>query len=215
MRGRIAAAAILAASAWATGAEAQYAGGGGMGGGNHSSTGEDYGLSDHEMPQSDSRPVSKDAVSVAQDLRLRGKCDVALPMLRRLVNRDDSEISQFDLGLCLLDLAKTEKDAKNAADMRVEASQWIVRVANTGFAKAQGKAVSLYLDAVGVAADPVEAEKWALIYHSNAMRFSVGLPDTPPDLVKRLDAALTDKTRAEAEKRAASWNPVQASNNDE
>ncbi len=84
-----------------------------------------------------------------------------------------------------------------------------MHVADTGFAKAQARAVALYLDGTGVAGDPVEAEKWALIYHRNAMRFSIGLPDIAPDLEKRLDAALTDKTRAEAEARASSWQPVE------
>ncbi|HWA91928.1 MAG TPA: hypothetical protein VG889_17950 [Rhizomicrobium sp.] len=211
MRGRILAAAALAVSVFATGAGAQQMGGiGGVG-----AREDDYGLSNHDMPHDVARPVSKDAVAVAQDLRLKGKCDVAVPILRRISMRDGSEISQLDLGLCLLDLASVEKDAKNAADMRVEAAQWIVRVADTGFAKAQAKAVALYLDAVGVAADPIEAEKWAILYHGNAMRFAVGLPDIAPDLAKRLDAALDDKARAQAEKRARAWAPVATASADE
>jgi TPR repeat protein len=151
-------------------------------------------------------PVSHDSVALAQDLRLQGKCDEAVPLLRRLSERGAGyEISQLDLGLCLLDLAKKEPDAAKASDMRKEAASWIVKSANAGFAKAQSKAVVLYLDAVGVAGDPVEAEKWALLYHGNPMRFVINLPDISPDLSSRLDSQLDDAKRNEAQARANSW----------
>ena len=202
MKGRITAAALLMAAGAALPAQAQMGGRGGGG---------DYGPTPHASVPSDERvaPVSRDAVSIAQDLRLQGKCDKALAMLRRLAERGPGfEISQFDLGLCLFDLAKPQKDAQAAAQMRGEAAQWVLRAANAGFAKAQAKAVVLYLDAMGLDADPVEAEKWAILYHGNAMRFSIGLPDIAPELESRLDTALNDKTRAEAEARANAWTPT-------
>lgn len=199
MRGRIAAAVFLAAAAAAASpALAQRYGG---------PSNDNYG-SPHEMPATHQGPVSHDAVAVAEDLRVHGHCDRAVPMLRRIADRGAGyEISQFDLGLCLLDLAAPEKDAQTASGMRSEAAEWILRAANAGFAKAQAKAVALYMDATGVQKDPVEAEKWALLYHGNAMRFSIGLPELPPDLSSRLEAALNDKSRAEAEARAGKWTP--------
>jgi hypothetical protein len=56
--------------------------------------------------------------------------------------------------------------------------------------------------------DPVEAEKWALVYHQNSMRFVFNLPDVAPDVSNRLDAALTPATRAQAEALASSWTPA-------
>jgi hypothetical protein len=69
--------------------------------------------------------------------------------------------------------------------------------------------VLLYLDGTGVAPDPVEAEKWALLYHSNGIRLALGLPDVPPDVKDRLDTTLTDATRREAQSRADAWTPPQ------
>jgi len=68
--------------------------------------------------------------------------------------------------------------------------------------------VSLYLDANGVAGDPVEAGMWSLIYHANGTREVLGLPDISPDLQARLDAVLTAKTWAEAQSRANAWSPI-------
>ena len=124
------------------------------------------------------------------------------------------EISQFNLGLCLLDLAKAEHDAAQQAADRKEAADWIVRSANAGFAKAQAEAVVLYLDGTGVAADPVEAKKWALLYHSNPLRFSIVLPDIAADITDRLDAALTDAKRAEARARANAWTKTASATDD-
>ncbi len=103
-------------------------------------------------------------------------------------------ISKYNLGLCLLDLAAADHDAAQAARQRQEGASWIVRAADGGFGNAEAKAVTLYLDGVGVAADPVEAEKWALIYHGNGMRFALGLPDIDSAVRDRLDATLTMTT---------------------
>jgi TPR repeat protein len=155
-------------------------------------------------------PVSRDSAAIAEDLRVQGKCDKAVPMLRRVVDRGPGyQISQYDLGECLFDLAKAEHDAKKAADMREEAATWIVRAADGGFNKAQAAAVLLYLDGTGIAPDPVEAEKWALLYHSNGIRLALGLPDIAPDVKDRLDTILTDSARREARSRADAWVPPQ------
>lgn len=199
---------VLAAALAATPAAAQNYGQFGMGSANM----DTYGPTEHQSPQEDNdHPASHDAIAVAQDLRLKGQCDKAVPMLRRIAGRGAGyEISQFDLGLCLFDLAKKTSDAAQAADMRKEAAQWVVTAANGGFAKAQAKAVTLYLDATGVAADPVEAQKWALLYRANGSRLAIGLPDIPTDVATKLDSELSDTQRKEARARFKAFVPVSA-----
>ncbi|HVZ91363.1 MAG TPA: hypothetical protein VG843_06910 [Rhizomicrobium sp.] len=168
--------------------------------------------SPHEMPTDDvPRPVSRDSASIAEDLRVKGKCDQAVPILRRVIDGGgDVKISEFDLGLCLYDLAAATSDAKAASDMRAEAAKWVLRSANAGFARAEEKAVSVMLNGEGVAADPVEAQKWALIYRRNPMRYVIGLPDLSAEVSGKLDAALTADQRAEAQSRADSWKQTTA-----
>jgi hypothetical protein len=154
-----------------------------------------------------------DPVGAGEDLRLAGKCDRAVVNLRPFAERGaGNEIAQFNLGMCLLDLAAHATDPAKTADMRHEGAQWILQAANAGLGKAQAEAVVLYLDGTGVASDPAEADKWALIYHNNGMRISVGMPDIGPAVKSRLDAALTDAMRAQARSRADDWKQtVQAS----
>ena len=121
--------------------------------------------------------LSLDPEQRAEELRLAGKCQQAIPIYRRMVARGGFEIAQFHLGLCLLDVSKSEPDAQRAAALKQEAADTIIKAANGGLANAQIQLVRLYLDGVGVAADPVEAGKWALIYHANGSRFVISLPD--------------------------------------
>lgn len=190
-------------------AQAQLGQSGGVGLGGHG--GEQAYGSPHEMPQDDiAHPRSIDAGSRAEDLRLKGKCDQALPLLRGIIdNGGASEIAQFNLGLCLLDLAAV--DTAHAADMKKEAVQWIVSASDAGLARAQAKAVTLLLDGTGGTSDLVEAQKWAILYRGNPTRYSFGLPDLPDDVTARLDKALTGPQRTEARKRANAWMPKTAS----
>ena len=151
--------------------------------------------------------LTNDPQGVAEDLRLKGKCSEAIPILRGLAAQEGGgfEISQFNLGLCLFDLAKAEHDAGQAANMNNEGADWVLRAANAGFGKAQAMAVVLYLDGLGVAADPVEAGKWAYLFHDNGSRLVLGLPDIDPALRTRLDAVLNADKRREAHARANSW----------
>jgi TPR repeat protein len=159
------------------------------------------------MPQDDvAHPRSIDAGSRAEELRVKGKCDQALPLLRGIIdNGGASEIAQFNLGLCLLDLAAV--DTQHAEEMKKEATQWIVSAADTGLARAQARAVTLLLDGTGGTSDPVEAQKWAILYRGNPTRYNFGLKDLPDDLTTRLDKALTGPQRVEARKRANAWMP--------
>lgn len=156
------------------------------------------------QPQSTHKKAGADPEGAAEELRARGECDRAIPILRSLVSEGAGyEIAQLTLGLCLFDLAKA--DAAQAAAFNKEGASWVLRAANAGFGKAQAEAVVIYLDGTGVAVDPVEAKKWALIYHSNGMRLAIGLPDIAADERKRLDTMLTGAKRAEARTRVDSW----------
>lgn len=144
----------------------------------------------------------------AEELRLAGRCEQAIPIYRRMVARGGFEIAQFHLGLCLLDVSKSQADAQTSAALKQEAAQTIINAANGGLANAQIQLVSFYLDGMGVPVDPVEAAKWALIYHSNGSRFVIHLPDIPPELQARLDGSLNATGWAEAQSRANSWSPI-------
>ena len=89
--------------------------------------------------------------------------------------------------------------------MNKEGAEWVLKAANGGFGKAQAMAVVLYLDGLGVAADPVEAGKWAYVFRDNGSRLVLGLPDISADTRSRLDAVLTGDKRKEAHARANSW----------
>jgi len=162
-------------------------------------------------PSGDRGPPSNalppDPEGKAVELRLRGRCADALPILRRLSNDDRDDIAQFNLGQCLLDLAKTEPDAQRAAGLKREGAQWVLRMANKGLPNAQSSLVSVYLDGSGVTPDPVEAGKWALIFHENGTRLAIGMPDISSDLQARLDKALNGETWTQAQSRADKWTP--------
>ena len=151
----------------------------------------------------------------AEELRLAGRCPEAIPILRRLADGGDGyELAQYNLGLCLLDIAKTEPDAQHAASVTLEGTALVLKAANHNLPKAQASLAAMYLDGHGVVRDPIEAGKWALIYHANGARFALGLPNIPADLQARLDAALTDTAWAQARARADAWSPVEQTHQD-
>ena len=144
----------------------------------------------------------------ADDLRMQGRCNAAIPIYRALASQGQGyELAEFGLARCLLENAKKQSDPQAAAALQQEATQWTITAANNGLPNAQSALVSVYLDGVGVAADPVEAGKWSLLYHGNGARRLYGLPDNAPSLQARLDSVLNDKSWAVAKARADSWNP--------
>ena len=214
MRAFIGVAALLIASvltvpAWGQGMGGGYGGGyGGPNGGNGNTGGGDFAPSRNPSSLDDHKhyDIPNDPEGIAEDLRLKGHCDKAVPILRRLSDRGSGyELSQFNLGLCLFDLAKAQTDATQASAMTKEGAEWILTAANAGLGRAQEEAVVLYLDGTGVAADPVEAGKWAFLFHDNGTRLVLGLPDIAPTLHDRLDAALSGAQRKQAHARADSW----------
>ncbi|HVP84407.1 MAG TPA: hypothetical protein VMS78_06785 [Rhizomicrobium sp.] len=157
---------------------------------------------DHD-PSENQVQLPPDPEGKAVELRLAGKCDEAVPILRRLSDSDD--IARYNLGLCLVDLGKKG----NNADFEQEGAQWILKAANQGLPNAQSSLVSVYLDGSGVTKDPVEAGKWSLIYQENGMRLALGLPDIPNAVETRLDGALDAQGWDAARQRAAAWAPAQ------
>lgn len=191
---------MLAAACWASQSLAMPGDAGDMG--TVVTPGEEHG------PSSTGAQPSDDSESTAEDLWQNGKCKEAIPILRRLAAMGaDHAISQDHLGLCLFNVAKSVPDAAQAAGLRREAAQFIIQSANNGFPNAQLQAVTIYLDGYGVAVDPVEAGKWSLIYQSNSLRYTIGLPDISEELQARLDKALTGKSWDEAQARASGWAP--------
>ena len=145
----------------------------------------------------------------AEDLRLSGNCDEAIPLFRRIAALGAGfEIANYNLGLCLLDVSKTERDAARAASFKQAAAQSILKAANAGIPKAQFALVTMYLDGVGVAPDPLAAGTWALIYHGNGARFALGLPNISASLQERLDGVLNAAAWAQAQARADAWSPT-------
>lgn len=145
---------------------------------------------------------------IAEKLRLEGKCDEAVPIFREIVaTQYGYHETQFHFAACLFTLAKAEHDPQKAQALNSEGADWIVRGADDGVPKAQAVAVTLYLDGIGVAADPVEAGKWAYVFHDNGSRLALGQPDLDAALRGRLDAALTGDQRKKAHALAESWTP--------
>jgi hypothetical protein len=145
----------------------------------------------------------------AEGLRLAGRCDEAIPMFRNLASYGEGfEIAEYNLGLCLFDIAKTAPDAQHAADLKRQGAQAIVKAANAGSAKAQAFLIPAYLDGNGVDRDPLEAGKWALIYHDNGARLVLNMKNISADLQARLDGVLNAAAWAQAQSRADAWTPV-------
>jgi hypothetical protein len=149
-----------------------------------------------------------DPEGTAEDLRMKGRCDRAIPIFRRLANNGAGfEIAQYNLGLCLFDISKAEPDAAHAASLKQEAAANIIAAADRGLPKAQASLVRLYLDGNGVERDPVQAGMWALIYHGNGARMALGLPNIPAALQAQLDSLLNEQAWQQAQARADAWTP--------
>jgi len=161
---------------------------------------------DNAAPRFDKLPP--DPEGQAEQLRLEGKCERAIPIFRHLAAIGEGyEIARYNLGLCLFDLSKVEADAQRAASLRQEAGENILKAANGGLAKAQASLVVMYLDGTCVARDPEQAGMWALIYHANGARMAIGLPNISTALQARLDGALTPQDWQQAQSHADAWTP--------
>lgn len=153
----------------------------------------------------------RDADPYEQAIRLQGTgdCARAAPLFQSLAVRGRGyEMAQYNLGECLLDLARSATSPAAAARQRAQAATWIVKAANSDLAVAQEAAERLYLDGVGVAADPVEAGKWALLFLRNPLRLEVGPVAPDPTLETRLSHRLTAAQWRQARLRADQWAPV-------
>lgn len=104
------------------------------------------------------------------------------------------EGAQTALGLC-----QTQNKNMN------EGVTWLRRAADSGWPDAQKVLVDIYLKGNGVAADKVEAGKWAQLYRKNPSLLSLGVqPDKKVSELIR--AELTQAERVDASLRADQWN---------
>ncbi len=169
-------------------------------------------------PKGDQEPqtikLPPDPEGKAENLRLEGKCQEAIPILRSLAANDRDDIAKFNLGQCLLDVTKTDPDAQRAARYKREGAAWLLKAANKGMPNAQSSLIGVYLDGAGVPRDPIEAGKWSLLYHSNGMRLAIGMKDISPELQAKLDSALTEQSWRQAQSRADEWSPQDVSVDD-
>lgn len=104
------------------------------------------------------------------------------------------EGAQTALGLC-------QTQNKNTT----EGVNWLTRAANSGWPDAQKALVGIYLKGDGVAADKIEAGKWAQLYRKNPSLLSLGVqPDKK--INEQIRAELSQSERIEASVRADHWN---------
>lgn len=103
------------------------------------------------------------------------------------------EGAQTALGLC-------QVQNKNMS----EGVTWLSRAANSGWPDAQKALAGIYLKGDGVAADKIEAGKWAQLYRKNPSLLSLGVqPDKK--LAEQIRAELTQAERIEASLKADKW----------
>ncbi|MDR3518499.1 MAG: hypothetical protein P4M00_22110 [Azospirillaceae bacterium] len=159
-----------------------------------------------------SHPRQPDPYEQASRLQDKGDCAKAVALFQPLAARGRGyEMAQFNLGQCLLVTAAAASSPQEAQTQRVQAAGWIVKAADSRVAIAQEAAERLYLDGVGVAADPVEAGKWALLFKHNSLRLEVGPATADPELERRLMHQLSAAQWQQAAIRADRWQPVEQS----
>lgn len=148
------------------------------------------------------------------ELKERSGCLKAIPVLEPLAGIGHGyEVAQFQLGECYLETAGGAASAELTDAARAKGVGWILKAANSQLPSAQEKSVRLYLDGVGVPADPVEAGKWLLLLKRNPRRSLVGPIEIDSALEQRLNRDLTDANWATARVRADQWQPVDQPDN--
>jgi hypothetical protein len=171
-------------------------------------------------PQGDNGPqkiqLPPDPEGKAVELRLHGQCTQAIPILRTLTyNNSHDDIARYNLGQCLVDVGKASANTQGGLNYEREGVQWMLEAANHGLPNAQAGLVSVYLNGDGVARDPVQAGKWALIYRGNGMRLALGMPDISSGLQARLDSSLNERNWDQAQSLADQWSPDSQSSAEE
>src|ERR1700710_462484 len=95
----------------------------------------------------DNKNLPPEPQARADGYRLQGRCDVAIPIYRALINQGTGyELSEFNLGRCLLETAKKAPDPATAEAQKREAADWTLKAANKGLPNAQNGLIAMYLD---------------------------------------------------------------------
>jgi TPR repeat protein len=142
-------------------------------------------------------------------VKAKDGCPAAIPLLEPLAALGRGhEMAQFQLGACYLETARAQP-AERVDEKRALGAGWILKAANSEVPDAQETAVRLYLDGIGIAADPAEAGKWFLLLQRNPRRTMFGPTAMDADLEKRLRRDLSDANWGQARIRADQWQPVQ------
>ncbi len=148
----------------------------------------------------------------ARDLQAKQGCVKAAPVYRIVSGHGDGhDTAQYELGACLLEI-DGENEIETAL-FRQEALFWLNRAAFAGNARAQGKLAEALSGApayrVGaVAADPVAARAWAIVYDANGTRDTFGLRPLPGLVTDHLSGALSPADEAAARARAAQFTKI-------
>lgn len=152
--------------------------------------------------------VPSDPYERALQVKEKSGCRQAIPVLEPIAARGRGyEVAQFQLGECYIETAPTAGAARAIEETRAKGARFIVAAANAQLPSAQEQAVRLYLDAIGVAADPVEAGKWYLLLQRNPRRSLFGPAKIDAQLEARLRHDLTGPEWAKARLRADQWQP--------
>jgi hypothetical protein len=148
------------------------------------------------------------------ELKERSGCLKAIAALEPLAEIGRGyEVAQFQLGECYLQTAGAAGSSELIEATRAKGAGWILKAANSQLPSAQEKSARLYLDGIGMAADPVEAGKWLLLLKRNPRRSLVGPIEIDAALEQRLQHDLSEANWATARDRADRWQPVDQPDN--
>lgn len=142
-------------------------------------------------------------------VKQRDGCSEAVPMLNRLAKWGRGyEIVQYQLGICLLDIADAATDPMERQDAKAKGFAWVLLAGNSNNVNAQGKLAELYLNGIGAEADKIEAGKWYLLYNGHGFKRELGAKELAPDVEDKLNTQLTSEDWQAARQRVAAWQPT-------
>jgi|GEM_PF-1908675 len=149
------------------------------------------------------RPPGEESFSQVLLMRTEQGCPAAIPPLRRFASYGGGfEIAQFQLGDCLVEVARATDDATERRKAAEEAQDVLLKAANSNEPNAQGLLAQLYFRGDVLERDLVAAGKWLLLYRRNNLRINLGARDLPAGLERDMRQTLTDAQWAEATREA-------------
>ena len=139
----------------------------------------------------------------------RDGCSAAVSILSRLAEWGRGyEIVQYQLGICLLDMADVATDPMERQDSKAKGFAWVLLAGNSNNVNAQGKLAELYLNGIGTASDKIEAGKWYLLYDGHSFKREIGAKELAPNVEDGLNTQLSLEDWQQARQRVAAWEPT-------